>query len=490
MNHRQHRRRTKTVVGACTAVASLTAGLVLAAPAGAETSALFVKGLNVLTVFGDASDNAITVGRDSAGVISVNGGDVVIHGAKATVENVGSIVIFGEAGNDRIAIDEANGPMPAARIFGGTGDDVLTGGSGNDQLFGQAGNDTLQGKGGDDTLYGGEGNDTLIGGAGDDQAFGTAGDDQLIWNPGDGSDLNEGGDGSDAVVVNGGGVGETFTAAANGTRVRFDRVNPLPFNLDIGTSEQLALNANGGDDSFTASGDLASLIALTVDGGTGNDRINGGNGNETLIGGDGNDFVDGNGGSDTAFLGSDNDTFQWDPGDGSDTVEGEAGQDALVFNGANLAEKFDLSANGSRARLVRDIGHVTMDLNGVEAVDTNALGGPDTVTVSDLSGTDVTEANVNLAGALGSSAGDRVADSVTVNGTEGADDLKLSGAQPDGVTIAGLPALVRVTGTDGPSDALMVNALGGDDTVDASGLDSGVVSLTLDGGTGNNVLIP
>jgi len=56
--------------------------------------------------------------------------------------------------------------------------------------------------------------------------------------------------------VNGGNGAETFSVTANGTRVRFDRITPAPFSLDIGTSENLVLNANGGDDSFTAGNGL------------------------------------------------------------------------------------------------------------------------------------------------------------------------------------------------------------------------------------------
>src|SRR4029077_12928481 len=100
-----------------------------------------------------------------------------------------------------------------------------------------------------------------------------------------------GGDGNDTVEVNGGNGAEQFTATANGTRVRFDRVNPAPFSIDIGTSENLVLNANGGDDSFSATGNLAALIKITVDGGTGNDTLLGSNGADVLLGGDGNDFA-------------------------------------------------------------------------------------------------------------------------------------------------------------------------------------------------------
>ena len=213
--------------------------------------------------------------------------------------NTDLIQLFGQAGDDTIAIDETNGPMPAAQLFGGNGNDTLTGGSGNDLLFGQSGNDTLLGKGGNDQLFGGDGNDTLIGGTGDDQMFGEAGNDRMIWNPGEGTDLIEGGDGIDTAVVNGGNGAENFTITPNGTRVRFDRVSPAPFSLDIGTTENFVLNMNGGDDIFTAGNGLANLIQLTVDGGAGNDTITGGDGNDTLIGGDGNDRIIGGRGSDT-----------------------------------------------------------------------------------------------------------------------------------------------------------------------------------------------
>src|SRR5205823_512485 len=168
---------------------------------------------------------------------------------------------------------------------------------------------------------------------------------------------NEGGAGTDTVEVNGGNGAETFTVTANGTRVRFDRTTPAPFFLDIGTSENLVLNMNGGDDSFTASNGLATLIQITVDGGAGNDTIRGGDGNDVLLGGDGNDFIDGGRGNDTALLGAGDDTFQWDPGDGSDTVEGQSGIDKMVFNGANVSENFTISANGQRVRFTRDVAN-------------------------------------------------------------------------------------------------------------------------------------
>ena len=53
----------------------------------------------------------------------------------------------------------------------------------------------------------------------------------------------------------------------------FDASIPAPFSIDIGTTETLVLNANGGDDVVNATGNLSALIALTIDGGAGNDTI-------------------------------------------------------------------------------------------------------------------------------------------------------------------------------------------------------------------------
>ncbi len=180
------------------------------------------------------------------------------------------------------------------------------------------------------------------------------------------------------------------------------------------------------------------------------------------------------------------DTFVWDPGDGSDTVEGQAGADTMRFNGANVAERVDLSANGSRLRFFRDVGSITMDTDGVERVDFNALGGSDQVTVNDLSGTDVGRVNVDLAGTLGGAAGDGQADRVIVNGTNGNDTINVSG-DASGVAVSGLPALVAIQHQDA-SDGLGVNGLGGNDSISAAALAAQAIVLALDGGAGDDTL--
>jgi Ca2+-binding RTX toxin-like protein len=279
-----------------------------------------------------------------------------------------------------------------------------------------------------------------------------------------------------------------FTATANGARVRFDRVTPAPFAIDIGTSENLVLNANGGNDSFSATGNLAALIKITVDGGAADDTILGSNGIDTLLGGDGIDFVDGQQGNDIALLGAGDDVFQWDPGDGSDVVEGQDGFDRMRFNGSNASENFDVSANGGRVRFFRNVANITMDLNDVEQIDLNALGGADNFVVNDLSGTDLSEIATDLAAVPGTGTGDTQADIVTVNGTNG-DDIAVVAGQGSNLEVVGLATHITVSGAESALDRITISALDGSDVVDASGIAAGSMALSIDGGVGDDVLI-
>src|ERR1700754_4968843 len=93
----------------------------------------FSPGTGLLTVLGDSASNTIVTNRDNSGRILING--VKAAGGQSTINNTTEIDIFGLDGNDNISVNEANGPMPAAHLFGGNGDDKLTGGSGNDLLF-------------------------------------------------------------------------------------------------------------------------------------------------------------------------------------------------------------------------------------------------------------------------------------------------------------------------------------------------------------------
>ncbi len=141
---------------------------------------------------------------------------------------------------------------------------------------------------------------------------------------------------------------------------------------------------------------------------------------------------------------------------------GQAGTDRLLFNGANVAEIFDASANGTRVRFTRNIASVVMDLNDVENLDLNALGGADLITVNNLGGTGLTTINASLASAIGGTLGDGQADVITVNGTANPDTFNIF-AVAGAVEVSGLTALVRITQPEAANDSLILNGLGGVD---------------------------
>src|SRR5262249_52453034 len=131
-------------------------------------------------------------------------------------------------------------------------------------------------------------------------------------------------------------------------------------------NDRLTLNGQIGDDVIDATSLEADGIQLTMNGGLGADVLRGSAGDDLVIGGDGND---------TAFMAAGDDTFAWNPGDDNDTLEGQVGFDTMLFNGAAVAEQVDVSANGARVRFFRNVANVLMDLNGVESIGFNALGG-------------------------------------------------------------------------------------------------------------------
>jgi Ca2+-binding RTX toxin-like protein len=293
------------------------------------------------------------------------------------------------------------------------------------------------------------------------------------------------GDGQfDQVTVNGTASNDQISVLGSGTSVA---VLGLAEQVNIDhadASDLLTINGGAGNDTISAATLPSGIIGLTIDGGAGNDTITGSQGNDTLLGGDGNDTIIGGRGNDVALLGNGNDTFVWNPGDGSDTVEGQAGTDTLVFNGANVGENIDISANCQRVRMFRDVGNVTMDLNSVEHIQLNTLGGADNVTVNDLTGTGVTQVALDLAAVPGSGQGDGVADTVNVNGTAGDDRINIA-SNGGSVVVNGLAAQVAISGADG-SDALVVNGGLGNDVINASGLVAGQISLTINAGAGDD----
>ena len=160
----------------------------------------------------------------------------------------------------------------------------------------------------------------------------------------------------------------------------------------------------------------------------------------------------------------------------------------MTFNGAAVGERFDVSADGGRVRLTRDVGSIVMDLDDVEQIDTAALGGADRMTIDDLSGTDVRDLNADLAGVLGGADDDGAADEVIVMGTTGDDQIVVTGSAGS-ASVSGLSTRVDVTHANAADDLLGIMALAGDDMVEAFGLDANAIRFGADGGNGDDGLI-
>jgi Ca2+-binding RTX toxin-like protein len=480
--------------------------------------------------FGDDGSADFSFARNKIAKIAVDarGGNdrVRIDDSNGAFTDAIPTAIDGGDGNDTIA--------------GGKGDELLLGGDGTDSIDGNGGNDLALLGAGDDTFVWdpGDGSDTVEGQVGTDTmlfnganvaervglsangnrlefvrdpgrvTMDTAGVERVDFNALGGADLVSVGDLSgtdvsdvnldlagtlggatgdgqaDSVTVDGTNGNDTINVSGDASGVAVSGLAALVAIRHQEPTDGLAVNGLGGNDAISAAALAAQAITLTLDGGTGDDTIAGARGVETAFGGEGNDTIDGNGGNDAASLGAGDDTFVWDPGDGSDTIEGQDGVDRMLFNGANLAEKIELSANGNRLRFTRDIAGITMDTNGVERVDFNALGGTDLVTVNDLSGTDVGGVNVDLAGTLGGVTGDGQPDRVVVNATNNDDTIRVFG-DATAVTAKGLAPLVGIFHPEAANDRLEINTLAGTDTVDSSGLAAGAIQLFVDG-----VLVP
>jgi Ca2+-binding RTX toxin-like protein len=245
------------------------------------------------------------------------------------------IQVNGLGGNDAVSATDGVGALTLLSVDGGAGDDTATGSDGADLLLGGEGNDVLAGGGGDDRIVGDRGADTMNGGAGDDT---------LVWNNGDGTDVVNGDAGRDDVEVNGApAAGDVFSVQPNGTRIRFDRTNLVPFSLDIGSSETMNANGLGGDDSITV-GDVGSY-EVTAAGDAGNDTLTGGPSSETLLGGSGNDAIN--------------------AGDGIDVVSGDDGDDRVDVRDKTA----DLARGGNgNDTVIADPGNLDI-LDGFETVD-------------------------------------------------------------------------------------------------------------------------
>ena len=233
----------------------------------------------------------------------------------------------------------------------------------------------------------------------------------------------------------------------------------------------LTVRSGAGDD--TAVGGAANDV---LQGGSGKDLLLGGAGTDLAYGGSGADFVNGGVGTDTEVLGSGDDTAAWNPGEGNDAISGGSGRDTLAFNGSNGDELMSLTADGTSSVFLRSPGTIRMDLDGVERLDLATFGGADAVAIGDLSGTDLTVADIGLSSAAGT--GDAKVDTVVVNGTDRADRVDVA-AQAGSVDVTGLTGETVVRGGE-PTDRLEIDTFEGDDSVTVDDAARALLDITVD----------
>jgi Ca2+-binding RTX toxin-like protein len=179
----------------------------------------------------------------------------------------GNDVIYGLGGNDTL-----KGGYGNDTLFGGTGDDWLVGEAGDDIIFGGTGNDVIKGGGvvntGNDWLYGGDGDDLFYGGEGNDYIAGGNGVDTLIGNTGAdvfAFDHITAFNGNDTIEDFSLSEGDKIDIAdvLEGYDPLTDAITDFVQITDNGTNSFLAVDVNGGGDSFVQIATLLNVTGLT-----------------------------------------------------------------------------------------------------------------------------------------------------------------------------------------------------------------------------------
>jgi RTX calcium-binding nonapeptide repeat (4 copies) len=338
------------------------ATLALAAPASADPVAA-LDGAGKLTVTFTGTESVALAG-DAGGKVKLNGVDTTIDAADVkTIE-----VLEDPAGTEANTVDLSAVDSTA---------------------YTQLTSTLIKATGGADTLIGSQLDDRIEGGKQNDTMSGKDGDDTLVWNNGEGTDVMNGGDGVDTIENNGADTGspaadETYTVETAGKRFLFKRTSTGPFTLDVGGAEKYVNNLLGGTDKFSTLDPTKPVtgIAVTLNGGEGDDELTGTDGADTLNGGPGNDKVTGFKGNDASNGDQGDDLIVWNNGDGSDKVEGGAGTDTAQLNGGSAGEHFVVTGNGARVTATRDTQvPFFLDIGTSELFDLNGNAGDDSVDV-------------------------------------------------------------------------------------------------------------
>jgi Ca2+-binding RTX toxin-like protein len=339
-------------------LATVAAAAALAIPSAAGAAVTGTTNLDTATLTGDTAADNIVIGVTN---------DKLSHNL-GTASGFNSPTDFNSAVPDNQELTAAAGTLT---INGAEGDDNIVGSKNVDHIIGGAGSDRITGFTGGDDIDGGEGNDVMI------------------WNNGDGNDTNDGEDGVDETQINGRNTTDDATVQnIAGGRVRFDRVAPGPFNVDMGTVERLTINTQAGDDKLVTGPGVT--LPMTIDAGPGvdditagdaGDVVQGGEGVDTLNAGAGGDRLVGNPGNDIMNAGAGDDTLVWNNGDGTDDMNGQDGLDRIEDNLGAANDVSQVKVLNGKVRYDRTNNAFGLNIATSEVLELNTFGGDDTLDV-------------------------------------------------------------------------------------------------------------
>ncbi|WP_105431449.1 DUF5801 repeats-in-toxin domain-containing protein [Neorhizobium sp. T6_25] len=380
-------------------------------------------------------------------IVGTDGNDVILLAAGSTADG-GPITIEGGAGNDILG-----GSNSADIINGGDGNDLISGLGGNDILEGGAGSDEVWGGAGNDQINGGSGIDNITGGLGNDTIDGGTGGDTFNYAIGEGVDAIDGGADPDVLLTSGNATAESAILTVTSTGFTLDVDGDGIVDVNATNIESVVLYQAEGADKITVRGqDAAETITisgnsnllqvfgngipsisgistseLTIEGKGGNDAINASSLNTvalppvalTLDGGAGNDTITGSAGADTILGGEGNDTVLYKVGAGADTINGgsETGAsnpdyDVLKIAGDAVQRSFNIAKATSGTDIVAGVNATdilvsytgangaTVRADEIERIEVTLGSAGDSISVGDLSGTAIAPTTVAINGGI------------------------------------------------------------------------------------------
>jgi Ca2+-binding RTX toxin-like protein len=467
--------------------------LISAAAPGAVT-ATFNNATGQLDITSNAADNiAVTV---SAGLVKVNGANP--GGALVTPASVAGIAVVGSASANNINLSAVSSTdfasLTTVSIDGGNGNDTIIGSQFADTITNGGGDDEVDPQGGDDRVNWTYQSDLLV--------LDSTGDDTVSLQAGGGDD--------DIVTSTSGAIGQTQLSDTLNSRFAFipsgetiiismgagnDR-----FRAGASTPDTALLIVNGDGDSDTIDLSMGGATLNELRGGAGDDQIIGSRDADSIFGGSGDDLIEGRNGNDIIDAGADSDTVTWTAGEGTDTVEGGTGFDTFVYNDNNNSNEIDLSSTGTAA-LLRPGDHI---LTGVESAIILAEGGNDFLTQESLVGSGLTTVvfdggtgtnQTEFFGSAGFGPGDSYLIGASVGGALSTqiagtttEASNISGTYYYGTARADSYQFSNLAGV--PAINVLVDAGGGDDTIDMSAVSAaaGIFGTIYGGGGADEIL--